>query len=241
MASTRDIGLGAPLWGCPYTLTFPVTDRYGNVQTGLASAADSEVSRDGGTFADCTNEVAEIGTTGWYTITLLAAETQASTVAYKLSAGGYGYAITLYCVRCAVVKTGTAAAGAAAALTLAAGTVFSDHQYDGYILSLTGGTGSGQAARVINSVGSTRVLTVQANWLTQPDATTTYELLMPPERAASADDDLREVHARACYGFVTDVSDGTVQVYDGPDPATSALLFTLTKSEDGDQSTWVRS
>lgn len=241
MASTNDIGLGQPIWGCPFTLTFPIKDRYGTLQTGLAATADSEVSLDGGAFADCTAEVAEIGTTGWYTITLTAASMQASTVAYQVSSGGFGYQVTLYPVRCAVVLDDQAAAGGAATLTLAVGTVFEDDQYNGYILFLDADTGAGQAARVIDSVGATRVLTVQADWKTQPDATTDYQLLMPPERAAPAENAARELRCRLVEGVVTHVSDGTMKVYNGPDPATATLLFTLTKTTVGYQDTWVRS
>jgi hypothetical protein len=184
MASTKDIGLGAPIWGCPFTLRFPVGTDAGDLETGLAAAADSELSLDGGAFADCANEIAEIGTDGWYSITLEAAEMQASSVAYKMISGSYGYHATLCPVRCGTVATGTAAAGGAATLTLAAGSTIVDDEYVGYILQLTGGTGSGQAARIIDAVASTRVLTVQADWLTQPDETTTYAVLIPPERAA---------------------------------------------------------
>lgn len=183
MASTKDIGLGTPIWGCPFTLRFPLGSTASLLQTGLAGAADSEVSLDGGNFADCTNEIAEIGTTGWYWITLEAAEMQASSVALKVLSGDYGYHATLYPVRCATLATGTAAAGGAATLTLAAGSVIADGEYDGCVLQLTGGTGQGQAARIISSVASTRVLTVQAEWLTTPDDTTTYAVLQPPERA----------------------------------------------------------
>jgi len=241
LASTNDIGLGRPLWGCPFTLVFPIKDRYGTLQTGLATAADSERSLDAAAFADCTAEIAEIGTTGWYWITLTAAELQASKVAYQVSSGGYGYYCTLYPVRCAVVLDSQAAAGGAATLTLAVGTVFEDDQYNGYILFLDADTGAGQAARVIDSVGSTRVLTVQANWLTQPDATTDYQLLMPPERASIVEDHAREVHARVTLGGVDDSGDGTIKVYNGNDPTTATLLFTLTKTTVGDNDTWVRS
>lgn len=185
MASMKDIGLGGtPIWGCPFTLRFPVGADGGDLETGLAAAADSEVSLDGGAFGDCTNEIVEIGTDGWYSITLEASEMQASTVAYKMISGSYGYHATIYPVRCGTVATGTAAAGGAATLTLAAGSVIVDDEYVGYILQLTGGTGSGQAARIIDAVASTRVLTVQDDWLTTPDATTTYAVLIPPERAA---------------------------------------------------------
>jgi hypothetical protein len=218
MASTKDIGLGAPIWGCPFTLRFPVGTDAGDLETGLAAAADSEVSLDGGSFADCANEITEIGTTGWYSITLEAAEMQASSVAYKMLSGSYGYHVTLCPVRCGTVATGTAAAGGAATLTLAAGSVIVDDEYVGYILRLTGGTGSGQAARIIDAVASTRVLTVQADWLTQPDETTTYAILIPPERAM-----LLSTVAGDVEGLDGEAMRGTDGAYTGTPPTVEQI------------------
>lgn len=238
---SKDTGLGYPIWGCPFTLVFPIRDRYGVLQTGCAASADSEISKDGAAFTDCTNEIAEIGSSGYYKITLEAAETQAAQVVYKVTASGCVFSCTLLPVRCAVVLDGQATAGGANTLTLAAGTIFTDDEYNGYILLLDGGTGAGQASRVIDSVGATRILTVQTNWDTQPDNSTTYQVLMPPERSAMAEDAVREIRYRSCMGVVTDTGDGTIKVYDGPDPAGANVLFTLTKTTVGDQDTWVRS
>jgi len=55
------------------TLMFPLSDADGQPITGCA-ALDSERSQDGGAFNDCTNEMAEQGVTGWYALTLTAAE-----------------------------------------------------------------------------------------------------------------------------------------------------------------------
>jgi hypothetical protein len=44
-----------------YRVTFPIFDADGDLVTG-ATALDSEVSKDGGTFADATNEATEIAT-----------------------------------------------------------------------------------------------------------------------------------------------------------------------------------
>ncbi len=70
-----------------FRLTFPVYDTAGALKSSLA-AADSEVSLDGAAFADCTNEVTEIGSTGVYYIDLTASEMNADTVAYKLTGTG---------------------------------------------------------------------------------------------------------------------------------------------------------
>ncbi len=67
-----------------FRMTFPVYDTSGALKSSLASA-DSEISLDGAAFADCTNEVTEIGSTGFYYIDLTSGEMNADTVAYKLT------------------------------------------------------------------------------------------------------------------------------------------------------------
>lgn len=76
-----------------------------------------------------------------------------------------------------VTNSGTAQAGAASTITLAAGASAIDSTYNGQVVALTGGTGVGQAARVLSYVGATRVAALTAPWpATTPDATSTYEV-----------------------------------------------------------------
>lgn len=64
-----------------YRVTFPILDADGDLVTG-ATALDSEVSIDGGTFADCTNEATEIATSsGVYYLDLTSSEMNGDTVA----------------------------------------------------------------------------------------------------------------------------------------------------------------
>lgn len=64
-----------------YRVTFPILDADGDLVTG-AAGLDSEVSKDAGTFADCTNEATEIATSsGMYYLDLTATEMDADTVA----------------------------------------------------------------------------------------------------------------------------------------------------------------
>lgn len=64
-----------------FRVTFGIFDADGDLVTG-ASGLDSEVSKDGGTFADCTNEATEIATSsGMYYLDLTADEMNADTVA----------------------------------------------------------------------------------------------------------------------------------------------------------------
>lgn len=86
-----------PLYGVAYRVTFPIFDATGALVTG-ATSPDSEVSKDGGTFADATNEAAEIATSsGMYYLDLTASEMAARTVAIIVKSGtGKTTPIVLY-------------------------------------------------------------------------------------------------------------------------------------------------
>lgn len=72
--------------------------------------------------------------------------------------------------------TGTAQAGAASTITLAAGASAVNDFYKGMVIETTGGTGSGQKRVVASYVGSTKVATVYPAWTTEPDLTTAYAI-----------------------------------------------------------------
>jgi hypothetical protein len=63
----------------------------------------------------------------------------------------------------AAAVTGSATAGAAGSITLAAGASAVDGFYNGMVISITSGTGSGSSGIITNYVGSTKVATVQAS------------------------------------------------------------------------------
>lgn len=75
------------------TLVFPLTDADGQPITG-AAALDSERSQDGGAFADCTNEAAEMfdGTVpiGWYALTLTATELNYGVISVRVQTSTVG-------------------------------------------------------------------------------------------------------------------------------------------------------
>lgn len=75
----------------------------------------------------------------------------------------------------ALVQGGTAAAGAAAAITLDAAASDDDDTYNGLVLAITAGTGSGQRRTITDYDGGTHEATVAA-WAVEPDATSTYEI-----------------------------------------------------------------
>jgi hypothetical protein len=84
-----------PVKGRAYRITFPILDADGDLVTGAASL-DSEVSKDGAAFTDCSNEATEIATaSGVYYLDLTAAEMTANTVAVIIKTGTAGAKTTL--------------------------------------------------------------------------------------------------------------------------------------------------
>ncbi len=70
-----------PIKNQAYRVTFPIFDNDGDLVTD-AAGLDSEISKDGGTFADCTNEATQIAeSSGMYYLDLTATEMNADTVA----------------------------------------------------------------------------------------------------------------------------------------------------------------
>ncbi len=69
------------------------------------------------------------------------------------------------------IATGTATAGAASTLTNSA-KAWATNQWANYQVRITAGTGVGQVRTVASNTGT--VLTVSANWSTNPDATSVY-------------------------------------------------------------------
>jgi len=73
--------------------------------------------------------------------------------------------------------TGTATAGGAGTITLAAGASAVDDFYNGMVISITSGTGNGHIGLITDYVGSTKVATVQASTATfVPGASSVYSI-----------------------------------------------------------------
>lgn len=85
-----------PAKNVAYRATFPLYDATGSLVTG-ATSPDSEVSKDGGTFADCTNEATEIATaSGVYYLDLTSSEMNADTVAVIVKSGTAKTAVLVF-------------------------------------------------------------------------------------------------------------------------------------------------
>lgn len=179
-----------PIYGAHFRATFPILDADGDLVT-AAGSLDSEVSKDSGTFADCTNEATEVATSsGMYFLDLTGAEMEAKVVAVIVkSAGGKTTPMVLYPKRLSVLESGTAAAGAAGTITLASGASAVDEFYAGCYVHMTNNSPSGvqyQVRRILSYVGSTKVATVDSNWGTNPSNASTYNILIPESVSVAA-------------------------------------------------------
>lgn len=78
-----------PFKNAAWRVTFPIFDADGDLVSG-ATGLDSEISKNGGAFADCTNEATEIGSSGIYYLDLTSAEMNADTVAIQVKTSTVG-------------------------------------------------------------------------------------------------------------------------------------------------------
>lgn len=87
--------LPVPRKNAAYRCVFPILDADGDLVTG-ATGLDSEVSKDQGTFADCTNEATEIATnSGMYYLDLTSTEMNADCVAVIVKTSSSGAKTTV--------------------------------------------------------------------------------------------------------------------------------------------------
>lgn len=177
----RNNALPYPIYGCPYTVAFPILDADGDLVTG-AAGLDSEVSKNGDGFADCTNEATEIATSsGIYYLTLTGTEMTADVVSIIVktsTSGAKTTTIVLYPRKLVELATGTAQGGAAGYITLAASTVLFDNQYSGCICF--GTLDSTEEVRILGAcTASNQQCAVTPEWNTVPDDSDTYKIYLP--------------------------------------------------------------
>lgn len=173
-----------PVKGARWSILIPYLDADGDPTD--PTTPDTEISVDGGAFADCAEEAAALtGSNGVCLLTVTGAETNYPVFAIAAKAAS-GPKATLGIFRprlFPVLTSGTAQAGGAATITLASGASAITDYYVGCVVKTTGGTGGGgtgganNQARIITAYnGSTKVATVNVAWETNPDSSTTYEV-----------------------------------------------------------------
>jgi len=182
-----------PLYGAPFRVLFPMLDADGDLVANCAGdTPDSEVSKDCGNFADCTNEMTEIEVDGgMYYLDLTGTEMTADSlvvIAKVATATTKTTPIVLYPRRLPSIRTGTAQAGAEGSITLDASASAVDSFYKGCYVQATNNDPAGiqgQTRVVTAYVGSTKVVSIAPNWATTPTSATTFSVLVPENAIVS--------------------------------------------------------
>jgi hypothetical protein len=192
MAASANDAHPYPIYNARYRVTFPILDADGDLVT-AATGLDSELSQDQGTFADATNEATEIATSsGVYYLDLIATELdtkQTAVIVKTTTSGAKTTPMVLYPTRLPVIRTGTAQAGAASTVTLDSGASAKDDAYNGCYVNITNDSPAGargQARRIVDYVGSTKVATIEGTWGTNPSSASTFEILLTAEACGVA-------------------------------------------------------
>ena len=129
-----------PYKNAAWRVTVPILDADGDPVTG-ASALDSEISKDGGAFTDCTNEATEIGSSGVYYLDLTSTEMNADTVVIQVKTSTSGAKTTT------IVAYPQEADDVRVSVTHWAGTAVATPDTAGYPkVTLKGGTGTGEVS-----------------------------------------------------------------------------------------------
>lgn len=182
---SRNNCLGAtPIYGLPYTITYPFLDADGDLVS-AATTPDAEVSKNGDTFADCTNESTEIATnSGIYYLNLTATEMTADIVAVQAKSATSGMKTTvaiLYPVKLPTFYSGTANddGSGTSSIVLDANASAIDDFYNGMLVSAV--IDSVTEVRMITDYnGSTKAASVSPDFNTAPDNTDTFTIYLPP-------------------------------------------------------------
>ena len=191
----------------PNTITFPIMDSTNAPLTGATvSGADSEVSIDGAIFVDCGSEFTEItrsGTnSGVYRLDLTAAECSGEELVYLIRSTVAGTIDRVVIPEVLpAMDSGEAVNGGANTITLRLGASALDDYYNNNIVEIVRGTGAGQSKMILDYEGSTRIATVDRNWVTQPDSTSVY--IIHALIAAKATSGIPDVNVKSIDGDET--------------------------------------
>ena len=209
----RNNALPYPIYAEQFTVTFPMLDADGDLVTG-ATTPDAEVSKNGDTFADCTNESTEIATSsGVYYLNLTAAEMTAdivTVIAKSATAGMKTTVITLYPRKLVKVRTGTCNddGSGTADVVLDANASAVDDYYNGMVVAVViDGAASAECRVITDYVGSTKTATVATGFNTAVDNTDTYTIYLP-EGAQHAD----TVYGDKIYSDTTTIQSDTTSL-----------------------------
>jgi hypothetical protein len=109
-----------------------------------------------------------------------------------------------------VQDSGTATSGADTTLT-DTGKAWSTNAYKNMYLHITGGTGAGQTRSIVSNTAT--VITVSLDWDTNPDNTSTYEILDYTAGAFLGSILREDATSKSVYGTLERIYDGTIIWY----------------------------
>ena len=183
VTAMRNNALPYPIYGAPYTIVYPMLDADGDLVTG-ATTPDAEISKNGDTFADCTNESTEIATSsGVYYLTLTGTELtcdMASIIAKSATAGMKTTVATLYPRKLVSIRAGTAAddGSGTSTIVLDAGASAIDDFYNGMVCVAVIDTLT-EVRMITDYNGTTKAASVTPDWNVAPDVDDTFTIYLP--------------------------------------------------------------
>jgi hypothetical protein len=179
----RNVALPYPVYGAPFGIVAPLLDADGD-PVSAATTPDSEVSLNGNTFADCTNEMVEIATnSGVYYLLLTAAEMTADVVTVIMKSATAGMKTTvvvLYPRKLVSIRAGTSASAGSltSSIVLDASASTVDDFYNGMLCVAVIDTLT-EARMISDYTGSTQSATVVPDWNVAPDNNDTFTIYRP--------------------------------------------------------------
>ena len=111
------------------------------------------------------------------------------------------------------VHSGTAQGGTLNTITFDTGALATDNIYRGNLVNITGGTGVGQTNSIFSYAGSTKVATMSRNWITTPDATSTFDVIAASS-AINSDEGVAQAGANNSITLATTAS-ASDDIYNG--------------------------
>src|SRR6266478_4504814 len=130
----------------------------------------------------------------------------------------------------AVIRAGTAQAGSTTnTIVLDSGASATNNLYTGNVITTTGGTGLGQTRTIVAYTGSSKTATVDRNWTTTPDNTTTFNIVANVTPTTFSDQGVAQAGASGSITLAATASAGS-SIYNG------SIVTILSGTDSGDTS-----
>lgn len=159
----------------PFRAIFPIRNPAFALVTG-ATNLDTEIIRDTASAVDCASEAVEIGASGIYYIDLSASEMTVSGDASIKTSCTEGWTAFMQLPIEPCVESGVAQSSTASSVTLRSGASATNDLFVGHAIEIVRGTGIGQVRTVTDYDGSTKIVTTDRDWITNPDTSSVYKL-----------------------------------------------------------------